>query len=49
MVKRRYTLQAIGCMFALEDFGTGSSSFGYLDKLTVNMIKVDASFIQTLH
>lgn len=48
VVQKMSALRALGVSFSLDDFGTGFSSLAYLQKMPLDQLKIDQSFVHDL-
>jgi len=47
-IRNLQSLKSLGLSIAVDDFGTGFSSFSHLEQLPIDILKVDRSFIATI-
>ena len=42
------SLRGLGCQVCLDDFGAGAASFAYLQRLSVDVVKIDGRYVRDL-
>ncbi len=42
------SLRGLGCVVCLDDFGAGAASFAYLQRLKVDVVKIDGRYVRDL-